>query len=87
MGVVKDRSYYLSKLSVGNIVAFNVNNFMFSGKVTEIFEPGNEYRCSVRTKNNSVYFLVEKDIVWIKNGTHWPLGVYNALKASKERKE
>ena len=79
---MKTREEYLSTLSVGNIVAFKVDDNMFSGKVENI-------ECSnitIKTKNGSVYYPNLSEIIWIKNGSHWPKGIYNALKATKNRK-
>lgn len=75
----KTREYYLSMVKPGNIVAFKYQDNMFSGKIHRV--EGNI--CDIKTSNGSLYYVEKKDIVWIKNGTHWPVGVYNALKASK----
>lgn len=79
---MKTREEYLRTLSVGNIVAFKSNEDMYSGKVEEI----NEDTITIKTKNGSVFYRNRCDIVWIKNGSHWPIGIFNALKATKNRK-
>ena len=79
MNQPKTREYYLSMVKPGNIVAFNYQGNMFSGKIHKV--EGNT--CDIKTSNGSLYYVEKKDIVWVKNGTHWPVGVYNALKASK----
>ena len=76
------REEYLSTLSVGNIVAFKSNEDMYSGKVEEI----NEDTITIKTKNGAVFYRNRCDIVWIKNGSRWPIGIFNALKATKNRK-
>lgn len=77
----KTRQEYLENLQIGNIVAFKVGEHMFSGKVVSF--PG-MCRITVKTKNGSVYYPDISDVVWIKNGTHWPQGIFNALKESKK---
>ena len=79
---MKTREEYLSTLSVGNIIAFKEQDDMYSGKVEEIL--GDIYM--IKTKNGSVYYVNIDNIIWIKNGSHWPKGIFNALKATKNRK-
>ena len=67
---MKTREEYLSTLSVGNIIAFK----------------SNEDTITIKTKNGSVFYRNRCDIVWIKNGSRWPIGIFNALKATKNRK-
>lgn len=81
MNEVKNREHYLSTLSEGNIVAFNLDGNMYSGKVVSTeFDS-----IAVKTKNGSVYFIHKEDISWVKNGSHWPQGIYNSLKFSNRR--
>lgn len=79
---MKTREEYLSTLSVGNIIAFKEQDDMYSGKVEEIL--GDIYM--IKTKNGSVYYVNIDNIIWIKNGSHWPKGIFNALKATKNNK-
>ena len=74
----KSREFFLSNIAEGNIVAFRVDEKMYSGKIMSI---ENE-QITVQTKNGSVYFIAKSDVVWVKNGTFWPKGIYNALKLS-----
>lgn len=74
------RKKYLDSLSVDNIVAFKNGNNMFSGKVIEIV---GKY-ATIQTLNGSIYYVNKQDISWIKNGSHWPTGIFNALKRSKK---
>lgn len=84
---MKTREEYLSTLSVGNIVAFKEQDNMFSGKVENIeYDESFGHIITVKTKNGSVYYPHLSEIIWIKNGSHWPKGIYNALKATKNRK-
>ena len=84
---MKTREEYLSTLSVGNIIAFKVGDNMFSGKVESIVRDTElGHIIMIKTKNGSVYYPHLSDIVWIKNGSRWPIGIFNALKATKNRK-
>ena len=74
------RKKYLDTLSIGNIVAFKNGNNMFSGMVVEIV---NKY-ATIQTPNGSIYYVNIQDIAWIKNGSRWPVGIFNALKRSKK---
>lgn len=79
---MKTREEYLANLAVGNIVAFKNDEYMYSGKV-EAFSNGT---VTIKTKNASVYYIRIEDIIWVKNGSHWPKGIFNALKATKNRR-
>lgn len=79
----RTREEFLSNLQLGNIVAFRVGDYMYSGKVVSIVE-GDDKAVTIKTKNGSVYYPHISEIVWIKNGTHWPQGIFNALKESKK---
>lgn len=76
----KDKQYYISKAAVGNIVAFivvhNKEKLMLSGRIKSITK---EYYTIV-TKNGSVFFVKPQEIVWVKTGSYWPIGIYNALR-------
>ena len=73
---VKSRDYYIENIVPGNIVAFRIDDRMYAGKVYSIEEGS----YTIKTKNASVYHIVKDDIVWVKNGSHWPKGVFDALK-------
>ena len=73
---VKNREHYLSNIKVGDTIAYrDAYNKMYSGKVREI----NGDDIKVQTKNGSIYFIKKTDVTWVKNGTHWPVGIMNAL--------
>lgn len=81
----KTRQEYLANLQIGNIVAFKVGENMFSGKVVSVVDSLDVGKIiTVKTKNGSVYYPHISEIAWIKNGTHWPQGIFNALKESKK---
>lgn len=63
------------------MVAFRNKEEMYSGTVQEVSE-----KVTIKTNNGSVYFIEKSDIVWIKNGTLWPIGIYNALKETRKGK-
>ena len=77
----KNRDFYLKSISVGNIVAFKNCDKMFSGKVIAI----EKAKLTIQTKNGSIYYINVNDVAWVKNGSNWPVGIYNALKLSKEK--
>lgn len=74
----KTRNQYLEMIQPGNIVAFRFLDKMFSGKVIEPVPNG----WTVQTKNGSLYVVEKDNIAWVKNGSYWPIGIYNALKYS-----
>lgn len=73
---VKKREDFVNKATVGMTIAFIENGSMLSGKIHEVRE--NEF--VVRTKNCSIYFVKKKNVVWVRTGTFWPTGIYNALR-------
>ena len=74
----KNREFFLNSLTIGNIVDFREEDKMYIGKIVKI--DGEEL--TIQTKNGSVYYIFKSDVVWVKNGTFWPKGIYNALKLS-----
>lgn len=77
----KSRVEYINNMQPGNIVAFNSGEYMFSGRVID-FSPDNNV--VIKTRNGSVFFVKRNDIVWVKTGSKWPLGIYNALKLKQK---
>ena len=45
----------------------------FDGRVNDV---------SVVTKNGSRYIVKTENISWVKTGSRWPSGIYNALKSN-----
>lgn len=78
---MKTRQDYLQNLQKGNLVAFRNKDEMYSGTVQEVSN-----KVTVKTNNGSVYFIDKQDITWVKNGTSWPIGIYNALKETRKGK-
>lgn len=72
----KTREYFVEHIEPGNMVAFNTSTCMASGRVIEISPTS----ITVQTLNGSIFFIPKSDIVWVKQGTRWPLGIYNALR-------
>ena len=72
----KSRDFYISSIVPGNIVAFRIDDRMYAGKIHSVDEEG----YTIKTKNASVYHVTADCIVWVKNGSHWPKGVFDALK-------
>ena len=77
----KTKQEYISNICVGNIVAFKIEDLMFSGKVIEVSED----KVTIQTPNNSIFYVERENVVWVKIGTKWPVGIYNALKYSKTK--
>lgn len=73
------RKEHLDNMVCGNIVAFTNGVDMFSGKVISV--EGNFV--TVQTLNGSIFYKKKDDIKWVKNGSKWPVGIFNALKRSK----
>ena len=79
------REQFINNISVGNIVAFRINSCMYSAKVIEVRDTNKPL--VVQTKNGSILYIDRQDVAWVKNGTHWPTGIYNALKYTKRASE
>ena len=79
------REQFINNISVGNIVAFRSNSCMYSAKVIEVRDANKPL--VVQTKNGSILYVDRQDVAWVKNGTHWPTGIYNALKYTKRASE
>lgn len=90
MNKVRTREHFIRNITKGNIVAFTVlqngNKKMLSGRIISI-DPTAPFKFVVKTRNGSVFFVNPQDITWVKTGTKWPLGIYNALKYDKEEKQ
>lgn len=76
----RTREYFVENMQVGNVVAFTVDSptgpKMLSGRVIQIATD----KVTIRTKNASIFYPKKDQIVWVRTGTKWPLGIYNALK-------
>lgn len=80
----KERKKFVDSIEKGSIVAFtqidqNKVKRMLSGTVLELHS--NSF--VVQTRNGSIFFPKCSEIVWVKTGSRWPIGIYNALKYSK----
>lgn len=82
----KIREDYINSAPIGAIVAFKNEDNVYSGRIAEIQEnlQTNHKRFVIKTKNGSVYFVEQENIIWVKTGSHWPNGVFNALKYSRK---
>lgn len=79
-GEHKTRDHFINNIVVGNVIAFNFEEVMLSGRVISI----SENEVTVRTKNGSIFYPKKDSIVWVLTGNRWPLGIYNALRFSKK---
>lgn len=77
------RENYINNLEIGRIIAFSLSGRMMTGMVVEIKDEENGKKYTIKTKNNSVYYITASDIVWVKTGSRFPKGIYNALKLGK----
>lgn len=81
--VVKSESKeaYLNNAKIGTIVAFKVNDKKaLSGMITEIHQNG----FVVETKSGVKFNVRRKNVLWVKTGSRWPKGVYQALKGEQQ---
>lgn len=78
------RQFYIDNMQLGNVVAFTISKdgsqTMLSGRVRHITNDV----VTVQTKNGSIFYPRKDQIVWVRTGTRWPLGIYNALKFGKK---
>ena len=75
------RKKYLDSICKSNIVAFKNSEHIYSGKVIEVV---GKY-ATIQTPNGSIFYVNKyKNIVWVKNGSKWPVGIFNALKRNKK---
>lgn len=83
----KSKSDYIANAKPGLIIAFR---FFFeakskvkltkviSGKIIENDKEAKQY--TVETKNELKFFVPYAAVVWLKNGSRWPKGVYDEMK-------
>lgn len=75
----RTREQFINSIIPGNIIAFKIKDGMFSGKVLDI----QDGTYTVETTNGSIHYINQENIVWVKNGSKYPEGIYNALKYTK----
>lgn len=73
------REDYINNLKEGHIIAYKNDKGMFTGKVIEAHSDD----VVIQTVNKSIYTISKNDITWVKLGSRWPTGIFNALVASK----
>lgn len=73
---MKTKQDFLAKVQVGSLIAFRIGEDVYSGKVIEV----RPTQFIVRTKSCSIFFVDYQDFIWLKTGTKWPEGIYNALR-------
>lgn len=77
--ISKTKGDYINNIETGVLIAFKVQDRMVSAKVVQV----NENDVKVETKNGSIYFVGKESIAWVKTGSRWPSGIYNALRNSQ----
>ena len=84
------RENIIANIKIGNIIAFVYEDIrgkiMLSGKVVGILESESEMTYQVQTNNGSIFIVGPKMVKWVKLGSRWPIGIYNALKTGYIRK-
>jgi hypothetical protein len=87
MEVKKVKGDYINAIEPGVLVAFKSEDKMVAAKVISKHEKevdgGIIPYVKVETKNGSIYFVDNVDIAWVKTGSRWPAGIYNALKQGR----
>lgn len=78
---MKTKQSYLENLKPGQIIAFKNREKMLTAKVIEI----EDHTVCVETRNGSKYFIQLEDVSWVKTGSRWPSGIYNALKNNSKK--
>jgi hypothetical protein len=73
--VSSDKKRYERTATVGMIVAFYINESLFSGMITEIHQE----KFAIQTKNGNRFLVNKKDVAWYKTGKRWPKGIYEEL--------
>lgn len=81
MEKMKKRTDYIDGLKPGSIVAYKKDEGMYTGKVVEVLED----TVSIQTLNKSIYIVKKDDVVWVKLGSHWPIGISNAIMLTKKQ--
>ncbi len=84
---VKAKEQILDSIQVGSIIAFTVKSYssviMLSGKVQELTYDEDGLTYITQTHNGSLFYVKRSSVVWLKMGSRWPQGIYNALKFGK----
>lgn len=81
--MAKTKEDFINSITLGDIIAFKLNNYMFTGKILEINQNNNSY--VIKTLNNSIYTISKNDVVWVKKGSKYPKGIYNSLIYTKQK--
>jgi len=75
--VGKCKSSYVDEATIGNIIAFSINETKaLSGMIEEISSDS----FVVKTKNGITFTVLKKNVLWVKTAGRWPRGIYLALK-------
>lgn len=82
---MRTKQSYINSLEPDQLVAFKHGDRLISAKVAEVNKEADEVTSIlVVTKNGSRYVVKPEDISWVKTGSRWPAGIYNALKANRK---
>ena len=82
---MKTKQSYINSLEPEQLIAFKHGDRLISAKVAEVNREADEViSVFVVTKNGSRYIVKPEDISWVKTGSRWPAGIYNALKMNRK---
>ena len=85
METKKIKDDYINNVEKDMLVAFTNDDKMLAAMVKEVKydERGVVTEVKVVTKNGSIYRVPKDNVVWVKTGSRWPAGIFNALKESR----
>ena len=64
---------------IGTDMAFKRGEKMLCGTLVE----KTDTQLTIRTKNNSIYYVPVEDVTWVKDGTFYPSGIFGAIKMTE----
>jgi hypothetical protein len=74
---VRQKYTYVDSAKIGMLIAFKVNDTkVLSGMIDEI----HKHEFVVTTRNGIRFTIRKNNVIWVKTGTRWPKGVYQALR-------
>lgn len=82
----KPKLEYIENAKLGTIIAFVDENG--KARTAAIIDRSTEEKLlNVETEFHREFVVPYDNVLWVKNGTRFPRGVYNMLKGIKEEKE
>ena len=76
---MEQKMSYIENIDIGTIVAFRLSNGKVkSAKVAR--KSTKNRKLKVETEYGAEYIISYEDVIWVRTGKRWPLGVYKLLK-------